>query len=156
EFDLHHERERSMHAAIQSTGNLARAFEDQIVRTIRTNDRILRLMQLAAVNGTLTEDFARWANEIDMSDDLTAQLTLIDAKGQLVGTNLGPVTKSTDLGDREYFKVHRNSSEIGLFIGKPLIGRFSNKPMIPLSRVLRTPHGEFAGVVVASISPGKL
>jgi diguanylate cyclase (GGDEF)-like protein len=156
EFDLRHEREQSMRAAVQTTGNLARAFEDQIIRTVKANDRILRLLQLSSVNGTLAEDFTRWVNEIDVSDDFTAQLTLIDAKGQLVATNLGPVNKVTDLSDREYFTVHRDSAEAGLFVGKPLMGRVSGQSMLPLSRALRGPHGDFAGVIVASISPTKL
>jgi diguanylate cyclase (GGDEF)-like protein len=156
EFELRHEREQSVHAAIQSTGNLARAFEDQIVRTIKANDRVLRLLQLASANGTLAQDFDRWAAEIGQSNDLTAQLTLIDPNGQLVATNLGRVTKETDLSDRDYFKVHRDSPDAGLFIGKPVMGRFSGRAMIPLSRALRSPYGKFAGVIVTSINPSKL
>ncbi|HEV7820926.1 MAG TPA: hypothetical protein VGO84_07080, partial [Burkholderiales bacterium] len=39
EFHLSIERNRSEAGAIQSTGNLARVFEEQIIRTIRANDR---------------------------------------------------------------------------------------------------------------------
>ena len=65
EFHLNDERERSEATAILSTSNLARVFEEQIVRTIKANDRILRSLQIGSRKGTLQEDFRRWAAEVD-------------------------------------------------------------------------------------------
>ena len=156
ELYLNAEYKLSEAAAIQHTSNLARVFEEQIIRTIKANDRILRSLQLSSVNETLLPDFARWAAEIDESGDFTIQIGLIDANGLLIASSLGPITKKTDLSDRDYFTVHRDSPDTGLFIGKPVIGRMSGKSSIPLTRALRGPHGAFAGVVFASLSSTKL
>jgi diguanylate cyclase (GGDEF)-like protein len=156
EFHLRIERDRSEAGAIQSTGNLARVFEEQIIRTIRANDRMLRSLQLSSVNGTLLEDFKRWAVEVNESADFTIQLGLIDADGVLIGSSMGPIEQTTRLGDRDYFKAHLNSADTGLFIGKSIVGRMSGKWSIPLTRSLRTPEGEFAGIVFASLSSTRL
>jgi diguanylate cyclase (GGDEF)-like protein len=156
EFHLSIERHRSEAGAIQSTGNLARVFEEQIIRTIRANDRMLRSLQISSANGTLLEDFKRWAVEVNESSDFTIQLGLIDPNGVLIGSSLGPIQQTTELGDRDYFKAHLNSTDTGLFIGKSIVGRMSGKWSIPLTRVLRTPHGEFAGIVFASLSSNRL
>ncbi len=156
EFHLNIERVQSEAAAFQNTSNLARVFEEQIVRTIKVNDRILRSLQLSSVNGTLLADFDRWTNEIDGSTDLTVQLSLVDAQGLLIASNIGPVLEVTDRSEREYFKVHRGSAEAGLFISEPIFGRVSGKWLIQLTRALRGRHGAFAGVAVASLSPAKL
>jgi diguanylate cyclase (GGDEF)-like protein len=156
EFHLSIERNRSEAGAIQSTGNLARVFEEQIIRTIRANDRMLRSLQLSSVNGTLQEDFKRWAAEVNESSDFTIQLGLVNADGLLIGSSLGPIQQATRLGDRDYFKAHLDSADAGLFIGKSIVGRMSGKWSIPLTRALRTPHGEFAGIVFASLSSTRL
>jgi len=156
EFHLDSEYQRLKTGAIQNTGNLARVFEDQIVRTIRANDRILRSLQLASVNATLEQDFDRWAREVEGSGDFIVQLSLLDANGMHIASSLGPVAKPTDLSDREHFRVHQQSAEAGLFISKPVFGRTSGKWSIQMSRAVRSPHGAFAGVVVASVSPERL
>jgi diguanylate cyclase (GGDEF)-like protein len=156
EFHLNVERERSEATAILSTGNLAHVFEEQIVRTIKANDRILRSLQIASRKATLQEDFRRWAAEVNESGDFTIQLGVIDADGVLTLSSLGPIKETTILGDRDYFKAHQNSTDVGLFIGKSIVGRMSGQWSIPLTRVLQTPQGAFAGIVFASLSSNKL
>jgi diguanylate cyclase (GGDEF)-like protein len=156
EFDLNAEYERSQVSALRSTTNLARLFEDQIVRTIKSNDRILKSLQISSVSGTLLPDFTRWAREIDGAGDFTAVLGVINADGMLVATSYGPLPEQLDVSDREYFQVHRDSNEAGLFISEPIVNRVTNTPLIQLTRALRAPHGEFAGVIVASLSANKL
>ena len=119
EFDLRAEFERSRATSIQSTDNLAHLFEDNIVRTIKANDRVLKSLQLSSVNGTLMPDFRRWAREIDGAGDFTSVVSLVDVDGNLVTTSYGPVTE-INVTDRDYFQTHRNNPETGLLIGKPV------------------------------------
>ncbi|MEA2877348.1 MAG: hypothetical protein QOF14_2544 [Hyphomicrobiales bacterium] len=156
EFDLNAEHVRSEANAMRNTGNLARVFEDHIVRLIKDNDRILRQLQLSSVRGTLSVDFDRLISEVENSVQPIADLTLVDARGILTTTSEGPPKERIDLNDREYFKVHFHSPEAGLYISAPVRGRISQKWSIQLTRALRTPHGAFAGVVVASIRADKL
>lgn len=156
EFHLNNERVQSEAAAIQSTRNLARVFEEQIVRTIKTNDRLLRSLQMSSVNETLLADFDRLVNEIDGSGDSTVQLSLVDTNGLVIASNLGPVLEVTNRGDREYFKFHKASPDAGLYISEPILGRVSGKWLIQLTRTLRGRYGAFAGVAIASLSSDKL
>jgi diguanylate cyclase (GGDEF)-like protein len=156
EFDLNAEYERSQASSLQSTTNLARLFEDQIVRTIKSNDRILKSLQTSSASGTLQPDFDRWSREIDGAGDFTAVLSLINADGILVASSYGPLPEQLDVNDREYFQVHRDANKTGLFISEPIVNRITNTPVIQLTRALRAPHGEFAGVIVASLSANKL
>ena len=156
EFYLHNERSRAEAAAIQSTTNLARVFEDQIVRIIKENDRVMRQLQMASVNSTLAAEFDRLAPQPDDVTDPAVRITLADAAGIVTHSNAGSVADRIDLSDREHFRVHREDSEAGLVISKPVMGRVSKKWAILLSRALRTPRGEFGGVVLATIHSNRL
>jgi diguanylate cyclase (GGDEF)-like protein len=156
EFYLGNERTRAEAAAIQNTANLARLFGEHVARLIRANDRILRQIQMSSVNGTLAVDFARWSADLGDSDEFIVQLSIADANGMITTSSLGPLMKSVSIADRDHFRVHADSTESGLFIGPPIMSRLSGQWSIQLSRALRTPHGAFAGVVVASIGAERL
>lgn len=59
--------------------------------------------------------------------------------------------KSANLADREYFKAHRDSDAVGIFISRPLISRLSGEQIVGVSRRLSHSDGSFAGVVVGSL-----
>jgi Diguanylate cyclase, GGDEF domain/Histidine kinase sensor domain len=74
---------------------------------------------------------------------------VFDAKGRLTidASSLDPVPE--DRSDEEYFRVHREHPDIGLFISKPMLHRSAYA--IVLSRRITGPHGSFLGVVAGSI-----
>jgi diguanylate cyclase (GGDEF)-like protein len=53
--------------------------------------------------------------------------------------------------NREYFIFHKNHVDLGPHIGLPQHSRFTHRWVIPISRRLNGPDGEFFGVAVASI-----
>jgi diguanylate cyclase (GGDEF)-like protein/PAS domain S-box-containing protein len=57
-----------------------------------------------------------------------------------------------NLGDREYFQHHRQSTDRGAFIGHPVKSKLDGEWTVTVSRRFNHPDGNFAGVVVASIS----
>jgi PAS domain S-box-containing protein len=59
------------------------------------------------------------------------------------------------LGDREHFRVHADSHEDTLFIGKPIKGRLSGLPLILLTRPIYDGQ-RFLGVIGLSIRPDYL
>ncbi|HLP98056.1 MAG TPA: EAL domain-containing protein [Sideroxyarcus sp.] len=82
------------------------------------------------------------------------QIGVIDAKGYLVYSNLG-MKGPVYLGDREHFKAHLGAALPQLFVSAPVLGRVSKQWSIQFSRpILR--HGNFAGVMVVSLSPAYL
>jgi diguanylate cyclase (GGDEF)-like protein/PAS domain S-box-containing protein len=53
--------------------------------------------------------------------------------------------------DRDYFLVHKERTDAGLFIGIPIRGRLTGTMSVSVSRRLTYPDGSFAGVVAASL-----
>jgi diguanylate cyclase (GGDEF)-like protein/PAS domain S-box-containing protein len=56
-----------------------------------------------------------------------------------------------DLSDRDYFILQRGNPKAGLVIGKPVLARISQQWVVPVSRRVNRPDGEFAGVVYANV-----
>lgn len=156
EFHLETGRARSEAAAIQDNNNLARVFEEHIVRVIRANDRALRFLRTSLESGTFFFDFRRLVENSVAGSDMTQQLALIGPDGRLLATSVTSPVIPVDLSDREHFRVHLDVAEDGLFISKPVFGRVTGKWAIQLTRGVRDSTGKFLGVLVASIDPRQI
>src|SRR5882672_4276166 len=103
------ELERTEAAAYQDTANLARAFEEHIIRLIQAHDQILIFARTSYSKDPQSFDLAQWAREQQFATDVTLQIATTDKRGMLTGSNLGMPSTPTDLGDREHFRVHAGS-----------------------------------------------
>lgn len=139
--------------ALEDTGNMALAFEENVNRTLASVDQMLLFVRTAYASDPTHFELQRWAKASHLVTDLTFQVSIIDRLGFLASTSLGPLNRSVNLSDREHFHAQMNSTADGLFISKPLIGRESGKWSVQFSRKLLDPDGAFAGVVVISLDP---
>lgn len=79
-------------------------------------------------------------------------MLVLDAAGNIVIDSAGDVPRKANFSDREYFKVHRDNPNVGLYVGDPYASRLRDgSPSIPLSRRLSRPDGAFAGVVLIAV-----
>ena len=155
-YHLDVERTRARQAAVQNTGNLARSFEEYTVRSIKEVDKSLLLLRTAFEKNPEEFDLTAFTASPYFLNDLTRQVAMIGATGKMLSSNIGAVTSSVDLSDREHFSVHATGTEDVLFISRPVLGRASGRWSVQLTRRLRRPDGAFAGVIVASLDPGHL
>jgi len=81
-------------------------------------------------------------------DEHVGFINVLDEHGDVIADSAGTVPRGGHWFIRDYFQAQRNSSTDTLFIGKPFGDE--GKSMIPLSRRLTRPDGNFAGVVVGS------
>ena len=86
----------------------------------------------------------------------TVQVSIIGPDGMLVASSPSKNPKPVDLSDREHFRVHRDNPNLGLFIGKPVLGRVSKQMTIQVTRRLQAADGSFGGVLVFSLNPDYL
>ena len=61
----------------------------------------------------------------------------------------------SNLAEREYFQIHRDDGNIGLYIDRPVLSSVG-VPFIALSRRLNRADGSFGGVIVAALEPDYL
>ena len=154
-FHLAVEHEKSRLAAIQNTGNLARVFEEQIVRTLMETDRAIVLLRTSYQrNGNF--DLANSLTNPALRSDLFTQIRILGPDGALIAASTEFILSPADVSDREYFQVHLTSKMDELFISKPVMGRTTGKWSLQLSRPIRAADGSFQGVITASLDPGYL
>jgi len=151
-YALSVERDLTLRTTIKENANLARAFEEHIVRTIRAVDQVVLFVKDEYERHGMALDLARYTAEGRISAEIYNQLGIIDETGKLLMSNLTNF-KAVNLADREHFRVHVERDTGELFVSKPVLGRASGKWSIQLTRRITKPDGSFGGVVVVSVDP---
>jgi methyl-accepting chemotaxis protein len=136
----------------QHSANLARAFERDIITSLRGVDWTLQLLRQHYLRQPNALDFAALAKEL--TNGVSIQYVVIGPNGFTTLSSVAANTPPIDLSDREHFRVHVESDRDTLFISKPVLGRASGKWTIQLTRRIIGTNGAFGGVIVASVEPG--
>src|SRR5271168_668855 len=139
--------------ARQTLENLASSIDADISRNVEVYDLSLR----AVASGMLLpeiNDVSKPIRQLILFDHAaTAKhfgaIQVFDADGKLTidASTLDPVPENRS--DEEYFRVHRDQPDVGLFISRPMLhhGAYA----IVLSRRITDADGRFCGVVAGSI-----
>ena len=149
---LAQERDQYEQSAWQDSSNLARGFSESISRTVEAVDQVMLTIRALYRVDPARFDIAALAPSDQVLNELTLQISITDAHGIMVGSNLGP-SAGVDLSDREHIKVHFQDARDILFVSKPVLGRVSQRWSIQLTRKLFDQAGRFAGVIVVSLDP---
>jgi signal transduction histidine kinase/CheY-like chemotaxis protein/HPt (histidine-containing phosphotransfer) domain-containing protein len=152
-YSLSLERQAAIDNAFDHTNNYARAFQQQITGIVRAIDQTLLYARDSYLRAPDQFNIALWSEHGEFLTNPAYQLSIIGQDGKLRATSLGPVTRPTDLSDREHFRVQAESSSDQLFISKPVILRFVDMWAIQFTRRMVGPDGSFAGVVTVSLDP---
>ena len=153
---LWREHEMAAQRGREQSQNLARAFSENILRTVEAVDQTLLFIRELYARDPTAVNLQTFATARPFLNDLAVQLTLVDANGDVLQSNLTPVTGKVNLSDREHVRVHVGTTRDDLFISKPVLGRISGKWTIQFTRKLLTREGAYAGTVVMSLDPNYL
>lgn len=147
------ERSLALDGARSDTANLARAFEQNTIRSIEAIDLVLFLTRDLYERDPSGFQFPVWVKQYSTDSALAFQISVIDRMGMLRRSTLDPTNTPVDLSDREHFRVHTQGRGDFLFVSRPLLGRVSQKWSVQLTRPIFDARGAFDGVVVASVDP---
>ena len=77
---------------------------------------------------------------------------VLDANGDIAVDGKSDVPRKANFGNEQYFTVHRDHPDVGLYVSDPYHSRLrAGSPSIALSRRITRPDGSFGGVAVISI-----
>ncbi len=156
--------ENARHDAIEISGKLARAIEENIVRSMKETDAALLFLRAAYQRNAGDFAISDWVGGNNYRSDLALQLSVVGADGIIKQISvLGPdgfVERSrsasaapVSVGDREHFQFHARNDKDGLFISKPVVGKTTGKVSILLTRRIYGADRSFGGIVAAALDP---
>lgn len=144
------DRDNTERSAIQRNANLAIGLEQYTIRTLEGADTVLRQLARQYVRAGETIDLAAFIKGYPLDNTLLVGVGLVDASGHAVfSAAAGDPVGTASLAEREVFRVHAERDTGMLFVGRPFIGPFIGRPVIPLTRRINKPDGSFAGVAMA-------
>lgn len=147
---LDREYDKDKTVAEQTTGNLARAFEESTRRTIGQLDQVLLGARAFYAAQGPHFNFDQWASTQTLPDKMTAAIGMADATGHVFADTM-PIPAGVSIADRPHFRAQLDPAHDDLYISQPVRGRVSGQETIQFTRKLLGPKGEFAGVTVFSL-----
>ena len=141
------ERNAILREAQQHTSNLARALQEHIRRTLQEVDQALLVLARSYEDDPQNFKLWQWPGRDLLLEDLSAQIEFVNRDGIVLGTTEGPAPVTVSVRNADYFLHHVDRNDNALFFGKPIAGATGHW-LIPLSRRLNGPDGQFAGVAV--------
>jgi len=153
-FEAHSEREEAVTTALKQNSNLAVAYDEHIVRTIKGLDAVIRFTRYEYGRLGARMSISRYIADGVIDGKMFSILSVVNEHGDVVLSS-GAVG-SVNYADRDHFRIHREHDTDELYISKPVLGRVSHTWQIPMTRRISKPDGSFGGVVVLSVDPSYL
>ena len=145
------ERAETVANAIKQNENLALAFEEHTIRTLRGVDQAISFVKSQYLEHGLKLNLRKMIENGTVDAGLFVLIGITDERGNLV---LGSVElELVNVAERESFKVHRGNNADGMLIGKPILGRATRKWVVPMSHRIDKADGSFGGMVFVSVDP---
>ena len=78
-------------------------------------------------------------------------LLIIDPAGIVVASNLSPNQQPVNASDRAYYRHHRDSTQMQMYIGETNISRTTSGRVWQITQRFNRPDGSFGGIVLVSL-----
>ena len=142
--------------ASQAAANIVDTIEHDTARTFEMYDlslqgvvQALAQPEIAGLTGKARQialfDYAAKATYLNA-------ILVLDETGKIVDDSNSLVPPALNLADRDYFRIHKDDPDVGLYLGNPLKSRIMDGDWsIAISRRISKPDGSFGGVVVGTL-----
>jgi PAS domain S-box-containing protein len=151
-YQVSYERDRAVERREAENDNLARLFEEHVLRTLAAAS--VTLKQLATEYRLHGErlDLAQYLRDRQPELEPYTVLSVVDAEGNLVLATM-PFTKPQNFRLLENAQFHMRNASEHLFIAKPRSGTVSGRLTIYLTRRMNKPDGSFGGNTGVGMDP---
>ncbi|CAN0627535.1 Diguanylate cyclase [Burkholderia multivorans] len=148
-------RDEAIEHAHDTSRNITAILVTNIARTIESSDHsLLTLIGGIRARGVGHLDpairHALMFEQVEATQYVTG-MGVMDERAHIVAGDRG-VSSATDFSDRDYFFVHRQAADVGLYVSRPYRSRVRNgAESIALSRRISKQDGSFEGVALVAI-----
>jgi diguanylate cyclase (GGDEF)-like protein len=144
-------------SARQAASNLVASISSEIARNIE----LYSLSLQAVVDGIKLPEIERISPQLRQvvlfnraaTAGAMGSILVLNAAGNVTSDSRTLSPRKANFSDHDFFLVHQNRSDVGLFISPPWISR-EGEYLISLSRRIENPDGSFGGVVAGSMPLG--
>lgn len=156
------EREAALRHGSTNGRNLAAAFAVELTHTVEhidgTMDAIIRRMPIEADGRPRLTELDQWARDFGSFGPPAKYFALIGPDGKLIFSNAVSRTggNTISLADRDYFRVHIEHPDNGLYISVPGPGLGIDEKTLFFSKRVLGHDGRFRGVLVFAVPPVEL
>ena len=151
-FQISNERQRMVAVAQQQTGNIARLFEEHVLRTLAAASVTLKQIETEYKRQGKSLDLARYLRDRQPELEPYTILSVVDEGGNLLLTNV-PFSKPQNLRHLENTQFHMRNSTQDVFISKPRLGVVTGRQTIFLTRRMNKADGSFGGNTGVGMNP---
>lgn len=155
-FSVAQRREEFLFAAERKAQNLDRLIEEQTKGSIAAVEAALTAAATAMRLSSARDGRRKAVIDALLLDDVRKlpflhSIRILDSSGDLIHDSES-LPGCFNLSDREYFRVHRDNPDYGLYLDRPIRSRLGVW-FIGISYRIDNPDGSFAGVIVAALEP---
>ena len=152
-FEVMEIRDQAFTQENQANKARAQAYEQNALRSIEVLDQALLVLRNEYTQSRSGARLDALVDLMQLSKSYVGLVLVIGPGGAVVSTGQW---KNNNFSDRAYFQHHATHAEDKLLIGAPILGRLTNKWLIPFTRRLTLADGSFGGVVLMAIDPEQL
>ena len=151
------EHASTLQSAKRATTNITQLINADVLRNVELYDMALQGLIAATTRKDLAQVPADIRHLVQFDQSTAApfkgEVLLLDANGAVVADSSTLWPTPRNFAYRDYFQIHQNNAQAGLFISRPFKIRCACDQVwrIAFSRRVSGPNGEFAGVAVATM-----
>src|SRR5262249_15731960 len=132
------ERRAAFDRAGHEAANLSAGFAEQIRGTLNGVEGAMEILKGRIGAEGPAFGLAAWKHQNRQVMSAVVQMVITDANGKGLVTSADYDGPPVSLAERDYFQAQRDDPNLGLFLGTPVIGKFTNGLIIPAARRLET------------------
>ena len=151
-YGVNQDRDIAITSQMRKNANIARMIDEHANGMFQSAAANLHFLKLAAEASGLRLSIKERLPDFRFASNVHLHMLLIDERGDIVNSTL-PNQRPVNVADRNYFSVQAARSDVGLYVGEPVIGKVTSTPTFHLSERINKQDGSFGGVAVLMIDP---